>query len=180
MATESDETLMLRYAQRDDRAAFDELFRRYLTPLVRLFERTRVSDVEPVDLVQQTFLQLHHARRDFRADARLRPWLYAIALNVGRAAVRRSSRRREDAADEEVDALEEITGRSSRDAIRLRTIERALSRLTPDQREVIVLHWFEGLEFQEIAHIVDASLSAVKVRAHRGYERLRELLKELS
>jgi hypothetical protein len=48
--------------------------------------------------------------------------------------------------------------------------------LPADQREVIELHWFDGLEFPEVAQVVGASVSAVKVRAHRGYVRLRAAL----
>ena len=46
-------------------------------------------------------------------------------------------------------------------------------------REVIELHWFENSPYDEIAMIVGASVAAVRVRAHRGYERLREILPEL-
>jgi DNA-directed RNA polymerase specialized sigma24 family protein len=48
--------------------------------------------------------------------------------------------------------------------------------LPADQREVIELHWFDELEFPEVAQVVGASVSAVKVRAHRGYVRLRQIL----
>jgi DNA-directed RNA polymerase specialized sigma24 family protein len=51
-----------------------------------------------------------------------------------------------------------------------------LGDLPADQREVIELHWFDGLEFPEVAQVVGASVSAVKVRAHRGYVRLRQAL----
>ena len=59
-----------------------------------------------------------------------------------------------------------------------RELERALVKLTDDQREVIELHWFAGLSFPEVAELVGASVSAVKVRAHRGYETLRRLLED--
>jgi RNA polymerase sigma-70 factor (ECF subfamily) len=55
-------------------------------------------------------------------------------------------------------------------------MRRALQQLPEEQREVILLHWFEDLPFAEVAAIVGASVPAVKVRAHRGYERLRATL----
>src|SRR5690606_37416143 len=55
-------------------------------------------------------------------------------------------------------------------------VRQALAQLPEAQREVIILHWFEGLSFGEIAETVGAGRSAVKVRAHRGYKRMRELL----
>ena len=57
-----------------------------------------------------------------------------------------------------------------------RTLQRVLGELPADQREVIELHWFDELEFPEVAQVVGASVSAVKVRAHRGYVRLRQAL----
>ena len=54
-----------------------------------------------------------------------------------------------------------------------RKVRVAIEKLPSGQREVIELHWFEGLPFGDVAKIVGASVTAVKVRAHRGYERLR-------
>ena len=53
-----------------------------------------------------------------------------------------------------------------------------LAGLPADQRDVIVLHWIEGFSFAEVALVVGASLSAVKVRAHRGYVAIRKVLSE--
>ena len=54
-------------------------------------------------------------------------------------------------------------------------VKAVLAELPADQREVIVLHWLEGLPFTEVALVVGASLSAVKVRAHRGYVSIRRV-----
>ncbi|HMV67632.1 MAG TPA: RNA polymerase sigma factor [Myxococcota bacterium] len=176
MRAPTDEELMADYADRDDPVAFEQIYRRYVSPLCALFSRTGSNDAESRDLVQQTFLQLHRARRDYRRGERVRPWLYAIAMNVGRGAVRTARRRMVDPEPiEEVDAVEAVRPSSAPEDV---SVQRALSKLPADQRDVIVLHWFGGLEFAEIAGVVDASLSAVKVRAHRGYVRLRELLEE--
>jgi len=55
-------------------------------------------------------------------------------------------------------------------------VEAALAQLPENQREAIVLHRFEGFSFKEIAELLGVTETAVKVRAHRGYERLRKLL----
>ncbi len=55
-------------------------------------------------------------------------------------------------------------------------MEKALAKLPDSQREAIVLHRFEGFSFKEIAELLGVTETAVKVRAHRGYERLRVLL----
>ena len=140
-----------------------------------MFSRQIARPADVADLVQQTFLQLHRARHDFRSDAKLRPWLYTIALNLKRQYFRRRGRRPESALGEHDPA---DSGRYSNPERGLVGEElRAALKLLPDpQRLVIELHWFEGLPFKEVAAVVGASESAVKVRAHRGYEKLRQNL----
>ena len=126
------------------------------------------------DLVQQTFLQVHRARRDFRPGSALRPWLYTIAANLRRESRRRAARRPELPLAEQTSREPSVGPAASTPAERL--VRRALQDLPDGQREVVVLHWYEGYTFREIAQIVGASQSAVKVRAHRAYERLRAVL----
>ena len=175
----SDEELMQAYTTGDD-AAFDELFTRYAPMLLRVIQRQLRSQEEANDLVQQTFLQLHRARHDFRSDAKLRPWLFTIALNLKREHFRRVKRRPEVelVLDGHADPTALENGVDRYEAAK--TLDYALEKLPETQREVIELHWFGEFSFNEIATLVGASLSAVKVRAHRGYRTLRETLGESS
>jgi RNA polymerase sigma-70 factor (ECF subfamily) len=158
-----------------DKAAFAELFRRWSPRLTRLLRRDMARAEDAHDLMQQTFLHLHRARNDFREGAKLRPWLYTLALNLKRQYFRRLGRRPEASIE---DAAAEPPSHEPAPDARLddAQLRAALHELPEGQREVIVLHWFEGLSFKEVAEVVGASQSAVKVRAHRGYGRLREIL----
>jgi len=173
----SDEQLMAAYVG-GDAAAFEVLFARYADILYRLVRRRVSGDDDARDLVQQTMLHLHRARHDFRRDSRLRPWLFTIAMNLVREYHRRRGRRREQLLEREPQALEPGDQPDSARAVRERVtrVRAALDRLPEQQREVIELHWFEESPYDEIAAIVGASVAAVRVRAHRGYERLREIL----
>lgn len=166
---------MTAYADGDS-AAFRELFERYSSRLLGLMMRGMASTRDAQDLVQRTFLQLHRARHDFRPGARLRPWLMTIALNVKRQYLRTSRRRPE--APLELDGRSDpaVAPHDPELAERTRLLRQTLAELPAKQREVIELHWLEGIPMLEVAEIVGASRSAVKVRAHRGYARLRELL----
>jgi len=174
---QSDEELMAAYVA-GDAEAFRQLFDRLAPVLLRVLRRQLRTEEEAGDLVQQTFLQLHRARHDFRAGARLRPWLFTIAYNLKREHFRRSMRRPE--APLELDGRNEPAvgplGHERADA--QQAVRHALEQLPEDQAEVIVLHWLEGLSFPEVAEAVGASLSAVKVRAHRGYAAMRRLLRD--
>jgi RNA polymerase sigma-70 factor (ECF subfamily) len=57
-----------------------------------------------------------------------------------------------------------------------RRLEDALQQLHPDQREAVILSKVEGWSFEEIASMRGISVVAARVRAHRGYEKLRQLL----
>ncbi len=171
----TDEELFAAYVA-GDRAAFRQLFDRYAGPLTRLMRQQVRNPQDAGELVQQTFLQLHRARRDFRAGARLKPWLYTIALNLRRQYFRTKGRRPETALDPERHPLPTVEPVDLTRAERARQVRMAVDALSPKQREVIELHWFEELSFPEVARVLGANLNTVKVRAHRGYKALRAVL----
>jgi RNA polymerase sigma-70 factor (ECF subfamily) len=171
---QSDEELMAAYVS-GDATAFRELFERHATPLERYLLRDLSDRDQARDLVQQTFLQLHRARLDFDPKQRLKPWLYTIALNLKREHFRRRKRRPERPDAEAAERLPE-SARGQRQADARQSLGWALAHIPADQREVIELHWLAGLSFGELATSLGISVAAAKVRAHRGYLRLRELL----
>jgi RNA polymerase sigma-70 factor (ECF subfamily) len=95
-----------------------------------------------------------------------------VAINAARDHLRRH--RREEPTEKLPDAPAEPAPLP--DPGLTRTVEAALAQLPEAQREAIVLHRFEGFSFKQIAEMLGVTETAVKVRAHRGYERLRTLL----
>ncbi len=158
--------------RRGDSAAFRELFARYSPLLYRMMLRDLRRPEEARDLVQQTFLQLHRARLDFDPQLKLRPWLFTIAFNLKREHFRRVRRRPESSLEAD-HVPEPFVGDHGGRTEAAQAIRHALARLPEDQREVIELHWFQGLSFSEVAEVVGVSVTAAKVRAHRGYTALR-------
>jgi len=177
-AGDSDEELMARFCQ-GEAAAFDALFQRYSRPVHGYLTRLTGSAAAADDLVQLTFLSLVRARGRFQPGARLKPWLYAIATNAARDNQRRNKRPEELTAEGELPTAVAAEAPGPRDTGLERTVQRALELLPEGQRVPIMLHRFEGMSFAEIAESMGLTESAVKVRAHRGYARLRELLAEL-
>ena len=171
----TDNELILAHAEGDP-DAFDELFRRYSGP-VFLFMRKDLWQPEAAhDLTQQTFLQLHRSRRDFRPSGNLRSWLMTIARNLKYDYMRRVRRRPPTVRIEG----EEIAG-SEENGRRLEardTLEHALAALPENQRDVIRLYWFEHLPYAEVAQRLGATEAAVRVRAHRAYVTLRKRIGE--
>jgi len=156
--------------------AFTELFTRYAPLLKRVLRRFGPTNEQLADLVQQTFLQLHRARHDFRADCQLRPWLMTIAFNLAREQLRTARRRPESELDTEVE-LKAPHRPTDQERFEIRRdLSQALAQLPAEQQEVVRLHFVEELSFDEIGDKVGATAGAVRVRAHRGYTALRKLL----
>jgi len=160
-----------------DHAAFRELFARNAPLLTRVVRSQVASDDECRDLVQQTFLQLHRARRDYRKGEPLRPWLLTIAYNLCRDRWRALGHRREIPIEDAPLPVESATASDLlQEHQRAAQLRAALAVLPSEQQRVIEMHWFAGLPLPEVAAALGVSLSAVKVRAHRAYERLRNNL----
>lgn len=172
----SDEFLMSAYVAGDE-ASFRQLFDRYAPVLLRTARRRVASDEEASDIVQQAFLNLHRYRDDFREGAKLRPWLMTITMNLVREHHRKLKRRKEYGAEPFEGAVQPVEPRTPvEDFIGAAHVREAMGQLLDNQRQVIELRWFEDKSYDEISKIVGASVAAVRVRAHRGYQRLRGAL----
>ena len=166
---------MLAHAAGDPQA-FDVLFRRRAPDLLKLVRRHLSESDLARDIVQQTFVQLHTARHDFRRDAKLRPWLNTIAMNLVRQHYRRSKVRKERPLSDGSSLAAEAKPLPLERAQQAARLRQALGNLPDSQREVVMLHWFEEKSFAQVAALLDSSEGAVRVRAHRAYTRLRKIL----
>ncbi|NTX65806.1 RNA polymerase sigma factor [Myxococcus sp. CA051A] len=178
VAPESDEVLMARFCE-GQAPAFDALFQRHSRQVRGYLTRLTGSASTAEDLVQLTFMSLVRSRGRFQAGSRFKPWLYAIATNAARDSQRRGRRTEELTAEGELPTGIADESPAPRDVGLERAVRQALDMLPEGQRIPILLHRFEGMGFAEIADTLGLTESAVKVRAHRGYERLRELLATL-
>ncbi|GAB4202399.1 MAG: sigma-70 family RNA polymerase sigma factor [Sandaracinaceae bacterium] len=168
----------LRWLAGDD-AAFRLFFERAAPVVLAIARRAGLGDADARDVVQQTFLGVHRARADFRPGAPVRPWLVSIARNVVRDHLRRRSRRREEALelDGRIDPRVEARDYGLSDEERLLVwVRAAIARLPESQRRALELHVLEGLPFAEVARSLGCTEGAARVRAHRGYETLRDWL----
>ena len=165
---------MERFVNGDGRA-FDALFSRHAISLRRYLQRMSGSAAVADDLTQTTFVSMVKGRGRFLQGSKVKPWLYAIATNAARDWRRRT---RFEVVSPDGELPEGVAEPGvERDPGLEKAVKGALAQLPEAQREAIMLNRYEGLSFAEIAVSAGVTESAVKVRAHRGYERLRELLK---
>jgi RNA polymerase sigma-70 factor (ECF subfamily) len=170
----------MRAYQSGDASAFDRLYAA-LGPVVRRYLRSAARDDARVDdLVQETFLQLHRARRTYNPERPVMPWALAIARHVFLMDCRVRKRKYDRAAvefDEQIALADPEPGRGPDDAVIARDqLRQGLARLTPGTRRVVLMHHVHGWSFREIAEKLGINSAAAKLRASRGVNALRARL----
>jgi RNA polymerase sigma-70 factor (ECF subfamily) len=186
--TDPDAALMLR-AKRGDRAAFAELVEKYKQPVMNFVFRSLRDEIEAEDLAQNVFLQAWKSRSRYRQTAKFSTWLFTIARNLCLNEIRRRSRHPAESIEEAHADHEDQPRQQYEDKSQIappdkllhgelaQKIEEALAELPEAQRTAILLCRQDELSYEEIAEVLDCSLSATKSLIHRGRETLKEKLK---
>jgi RNA polymerase sigma-70 factor (ECF subfamily) len=167
---DSEDRLAVR-CRNGDRAAFDEIVSRYTVRLFRFAFRLLGDRSEAEDAVQETFVRVYKAIPAYRPDGYFSSWIYRIALNECRR------RRRSYRVSLPLEAAPQVAPgpdpqQSAMTAERNRQLRQAVEALPEHYRIVMMLFYFDEMSVEEISRTIDVSVSAVKVRLHRGRERL--------
>jgi RNA polymerase sigma-70 factor (ECF subfamily) len=141
-------------------------------PALRRYARGLLHDRELADdLVQDTLERAWGRLGLFRRGSEMRPWLFSIMHNLFVDRMRRPGVSRELSSG---DDLPEVADRGSpADRLHVRDLDRALQRLSPEQREVLLLVGVEELGYQEAADVLGIPIGTVMSRLSRARERLR-------
>jgi RNA polymerase sigma-70 factor (ECF subfamily) len=170
---------MERYGAGDE-AAFAVVYDTLAPRLYGYFLRQTRDPSRAEDLLQQTMLHIHRARDRFIPGAEVTPWAFAIGRRLLVDGIRKS--RREVLVEEPEAQAGASPGPSGDDMVRARElashVERVLATLPSSQRTAFELIKSEGLSLAEAAQVLGTTVSAVKLRAHRAYEALRNALGE--
>ncbi len=174
---QTDESLM-RAVRNGNVGELGTLFERHHVPLFQFFCRVTGSRTAADDLVQDVFFRILKYRGTFRDEGRFRAWMFHIARNA------RVDYFRKRGPQEQVDELRpsdtpfpgEQLERDENSAL----LERVLSQLPEEKRELLVLARYQELKYEEIAELLEVSVGAVKVRVHRAVKDLRNIFLKLS
>jgi len=145
-------------------------------PRLRRYARALTRDViRADDLVQSCLTRAVAKQHLWQPGTDLRAWLFTLLHNQHVNDVRRSVREGNNVSIE--DAAPVLTIQSNAiDALQLRDLERALGKLAPEQRQVILLVGLEGMRYEEVASLLDIPIGTVRSRLSRGREQLRKLM----
>ncbi len=167
-----------------DHAAFRQLIERHQNAVTGTVVKMLGNSNDAEDISQQVFLRIWRNARRYRPDAKFTTYLFTITRNLVFNETRRRSRKREVSADErEENSHHQIEDRPDRrpDAELLQAelaeaVDAAIASLPETQRMAVVLRRYEQLSYEEIAEVLQLSVSAVKSLLFRARSSLREAL----
>jgi len=188
-----DDSVLIREAQRGNRAAFEELVRQYDQAVLRLALRLTASEHDAQDIYQEAFLKAYRNLGSFRFECSFYTWIYRIVTNLCLDHLRKKKVRKEDSgvtANEdgsEYSLLDQVADDRSganpeRDLMRRelgKKIGLALNRLTPRERTVFELKHYQGLKLRTIGEMLQTTEETAKNTLFRATQKLRGALGEM-
>jgi RNA polymerase sigma-70 factor, ECF subfamily len=184
----ADEELLLRSRQ-GDMATFTALVRRYERELYGYLRRYLGDASLAEDVFQNTFLQLYLKSAQYQPGNPVRPWLYTIATHQAIDALRRNGRHQAVSLDEQRETTGEGESQRLMELLENREagpLEQALSQEQREKvkagvdqlpdflRQVLLMAYYQGLKYREIADILEIPVGTVKSRLHAALVRLHE------
>jgi RNA polymerase sigma-70 factor (ECF subfamily) len=188
-----DDTMLIREAQRGNRAAFEELVRHYDQAVLRLALHLTGSESDAQDIFQEAFLKAYRNVGSFRFECSFYTWIYRIVTNLCLDHLRKRQVRKEDAhvatdsSGEEYDLLSQVPdvragANPERDLMRRELggrINRALAKLTPRERMVFELKHFHGMKLRTVGEILNTTEETAKNTLFRATQKLRGSLADM-
>lgn len=176
-----DERRLLQKAQEGDRKAFEALVALHSRRVYNLALGYTGRHHDAEEIAQTVFVKVWKALPQFRGASAFSTWLYRLTLNACTDHYRRERKRRGDLSLDDPDLApirdaapspEEIVIQREEEAI----LRKALAELPEQHRVILILREMDGLDYQEIAQVLDLEMGTVKSRLARARRALREKL----
>jgi len=170
-----EQTLVLR-SQLGDEAAFEELLALHGPRLLLFTQRMMQSSPESVaDVTQEIWVAIYRALPRLQEVTKFRPWAFRIARDRIYREFRRRKWRAQPADDTQLADVPELLTLDAE--IDREELQRCLELISPEQREALVLRFFEDLSYEDIARATDSSVGTVRSRIHYGKEAFKKAWK---
>lgn len=175
MKKESDESLMVA-VKKGDIDSMTPLFENYQVRLYNFFIRLTYNRDLSQDLTQNVFYRVIKYRHTYNPEFKFRTWMYQMARNILADHYENNKIITSDYYE-----ADKFSGNIENNFEKIEKQERhqalyeAMSKLSDEQKELLILSRFQGLKYEEISRINETSVGAIKVKIHRAINRLREL-----
>ena len=180
---------LVRRAKKGDYRAFDLLVLKYQSRIVSIAFKF-VKEIQLAeDISQESFIKAYRSIDSFREESAFYTWLYRITANTAKNYLVSKGRRKESSISElsisKTEDFFELPTNDSPEQILMAqnlkdTIYDALSGLPEDTRTALSLREFEGLNYEEIAEIMNCPVGTVRSRIFRGREALENLISPIT
>jgi len=183
----TDEELIKVFQDSNTLEAYEILVKRFKDPLTNFVYRFVGDRDACTDIVQDTMIKFYLNKDSYKSFAKFSTWIYTIAGNLAKNELKRRRRRTilsltnddEDRTIQIEDKKFVAPDRAADSEIKGEIVQKALMKVKPVYREVVVLRDIEGLSYEEIAEITGLSIGTVKSRINRGRTQLQHLLKDI-
>ena len=165
--------------------AFGELVRRYQDRLFNTVFRLVGNAEDAQDVVQDAFLSAYQSLHNFKGDSLFFTWIYRIAINTAISLKRKQkSTLSIDSSGEKggsIDPLDSSEFSQPEHAMQVAEeeirIQKALDRLSPEHRTVLVMKDIEGYKYETMAEILQVPIGTIRSRLHRARLELRDIFR---
>jgi RNA polymerase sigma factor (sigma-70 family) len=163
-------------ARSGDLEALEALYRAFETPVYNLALRILRNAEDAEDVLQETFLEVVRSIKQYRGEGHLWGWVRRIAASKALMRIRRDRVRATEEFDEQSGAGGGAAAHAPVAVPARIDLERAFERLSETSRAVVWLHDVEGYTHEEIAELMDKTVSFSKSQLARAHARLRRML----
>ena len=187
--TQTDETLLVRRAQRGELSAYDELVRRYQERIYATVYHMTANHEDASDLAQEAFIKAYRALKTFKGDSSFFTWVYRIAINKTINFLKQRKRRSQMSlndldfnAEHDPDLVALVSEKTPRRDLNLcelqEKLNEAMQKLSHTHRLVVTLHDIQGLSHDEISKIMDCNTGTVRSRLFYARQQLQAYLSD--
>ena len=149
------------------------LFDRYHVRIYNFFQKMVRNQAVSEDLTQDVFAKVIRYRSSYK-QGNFASWIFTIARNIFSTYYQKQKKERSHTINDDLTGSGEVLITESNEE-ELNHLQRALLKLSNSDRELIVMHRFQEIKYEQIAEIIGSSEGAVKVKVHRALKKLKQV-----
>lgn len=174
----TDEELVLQFTKKQSSAAFEELYDRYIDKVYGRCLSFTQSEEESKDFAHDIFIKVIHSMGDLKEPKYFSSWLFRVSYNFLINRYKEKKKWELEGLNDDLwmESDEDLEESSFTDAARLKI---GLSKLSTEERTPLLMYYQDEMSIKEIASIVEAGESAIKMRLKRSRDRLKSICESL-